>query len=94
MNVISNETRIAQETYAARPFAVRWEDSHSALTNRFETFDEAFAYAQKQVLRICADVKRASYSCASNFYRSNIQTPEGRMPLRYYFFADDVSSYR
>ena len=38
---ISNEIRAAQEAYAARPFAVRWRDSHFSGTTRFHTFDGA-----------------------------------------------------
>lgn len=94
MNV-SSEVAAAQAAYAARPFAVRWCDSHFATTERFNTFDEAFAYLQRQVARITRDVKRAGSSwVGAYFWESYIETSEGRVQANYYLLADSVSSSR
>jgi hypothetical protein len=82
----------AQNAYKARPFAVRWVDSHVSTTNRFHTFDEAFQYAQDMWRMIRREVGQHA-NMSSNLWWSNLETPEGTIRLAYYFLADDVSSY-
>jgi hypothetical protein len=89
---ISPEIRAAQEAYAARPFAVRWEDSHMSGTFRFDSFTEAFDYVQIQWARVQRRV-RENRHMASHLWHSYLETPEGRVPLRYVLLCDDVSSY-
>lgn len=81
-----------QEAYAARPFAVRWEDSHYSATNRFHTFEDAFEYIQQTWATVRDEVDELRYR-ASNLHRSYLETPEGRVSLRYVLLCDDVSSY-
>jgi hypothetical protein len=81
----------AQEAYARRPFAVRWEDSIVAATNRFETFNEAFDYVQQQWANIRKEVSTAT-DTESKLRRSYLETPEGRVSLRYVLLCDDVRS--
>lgn len=89
----NQEIAAAQAAYAARPFAVRWVDSHVSTTNRFHTFDEAFQYAQDMWAMIRKEVAETRYR-SSNLRLSNIQTPDGNsVRLAYYLLADDVSSY-
>jgi hypothetical protein len=90
--MLSDEIKQAQAAYAARPFAVRWVDSHYSGTHRFHTFDEAFAYAQDQWARQVREVSRHRYR-ASALWQSAIITPAGSMPLRWYLLTADVSSY-
>ncbi len=89
---MKNEIALAQAEYAARPYAVRWVDSHVATTNRFNTLEEAFKYAQDMWAMIRQEVSRRRYM-ASNIWWSRIETPNGKIPLAYYLLADDVSSY-
>ena len=91
--MITNTDILArQAAYAARPFSVRWVDSHTAATFRFSTLDEAFGYVQDQWSRVQKDV--ATDSCrASNLWQSYIETPDWKAPLSYVLLADDVSSY-
>ena len=89
---VSDEIRAAQEAYNARPFAVRWVDSHAALTNRFYTFEAAFAYVQEQWARIQETVRTNKYR-ESQLSKCYLETPEGRTSLRYWLLCDDVSSY-
>lgn len=91
MNV-SPEILSLQKAYAARPFAVRWVDSHSAGTHRFDTGAEAFDYIQAQWLRIQRDVAQYRYR-ASNLWWSHLETPEGRVQLAYVLLTQDVQSY-
>jgi hypothetical protein len=90
--LISAEIYAAQQAYAARPFAVRWYDSHYSATHRFHTFNEAFDYAQDQWQRICRDVARWRFH-ASHLQACAIITPAGSMPLHYYLLTNNVSSY-
>jgi hypothetical protein len=82
----------AQLAYAARPYAVHWRDSHFSATFRFHTLDDAFADIQHRWERIRATVARDRYR-ASHLRDCNLQTPEGRVSLRYVLLCDDVSSY-
>lgn len=82
----------AQQAYAARPFIVRWVDSHYSGSNRFDTFGEAFAYAQDQWARQRREVSQ-NHNRASHLWQSYIGGPDGNMPLSYYMLAGDVSSY-
>lgn len=91
MNV-TPEVRAAQEAYAARPFAVRWVDSHLSTTFRFHTLDGAFEYAQAQWALIQKRV-RENRCMASEIRRCYIESPTGRMPLAYWLLCNDVSSY-
>jgi len=87
------EIRKAQLEYAARPFVVRWEDSHFSMTARFHTFDDAFDYVQDAWASIQSRVSQVPYSC-SKLYRCYLETPDrGRIPLTYWLLVDDVSSY-
>jgi hypothetical protein len=86
------EIKAAQTAYAARPFAVRWVDSHVSTTNRFDTFDEAFQYAQDMWAMIRKEVAERR-NMNSNLHWSNIQTPDSKISLAYYLLTDDVSSY-
>ncbi len=89
---VTAEVRASQRAYAARPYAVRWRDSHFSGTFRFHTFDEAFEYVQSQWLRICEDV--ANNRCrASALWSSYIETPEWKISLSYLLLTADVSSY-
>jgi hypothetical protein len=87
------ELAACQQAYAARPFAVRWNDSHYSGEHRFHTFNEAFDYAQQQWAYINKRVASAPYPCQSFLGQSWIETPEGRISLRYYLLTKDVSSY-
>lgn len=82
----------SQAAYAARPFAVRWVDSHFSGTFRFHTFDEAFQYAQDQWALVQRNVSEHR-RMASNLWRSCLETPAGRTQLAYVLLARDVSSY-
>lgn len=89
----SQEIQAAQAEYAARQFAVRWVDSNVATTNRFHTFNEAFAYAQDMWVMIRKEVGERR-NVESHLWQSNIQTPDGSsIRLAHYFLTDDVSSY-
>lgn len=89
---IAPEILAAQQAYAARPFAVRWVDSHFSGTFRFETFDEAFDYMHQQWTLIQRTVKTTRYR-ESHLRQSWLETPNGRISLRWYLLCDDVSSY-
>jgi hypothetical protein len=89
---VSPDILAAQIAYAARPYAVRWVDSHAALTNRFNTYDEAFQYVQEQWARVQKTIANQRYS-ASKLHYSYIETPDQRMPLAYLLLVKDVSSY-
>jgi len=89
---ISPEIRASQLAYAARPFAVRWVDSHASCTNRFDTLSEAFEYIQAQWIRVQRDVAQYRYR-ASNLWWSHLETPAGTTQLAYVLLASDVSSY-
>ena len=89
---LSPEIQAAQAAYAARPYAVRWVDSHGSGTFRFDTFAEAFDYVQEQWARIQRKVATERYR-ASHLRRSHIETPQGNTPLPYWLLAEDVSSY-
>lgn len=90
---VSPEILAQQAAYAARPYAVRWVDSHFATTNRFSTLNGAFEYAHAQWARIRREVAtRPNHE--SLLHRSFLETPAGRVQLRYVFLCDDVSSYR
>jgi hypothetical protein len=86
------ELKATQAAYAARPFAVRWVDSHVATCNRFHTFDEAHQYAQDMWAMIRREVA-TRHNMESHLWQSFIETPQGRIALRWYVLADDVSSY-
>lgn len=90
---VSHEIATAQAEYAARPFAVRWVDSHVSLVNRFHTFEDAFAYAQDQWAKIQKRVARTPNMC-SQLWACYLETPAGRCSLHYWMLCDDVSSYR
>lgn len=91
--MIDHSIRLAQLAYAARPFAVRWVDSHSSLTCRFDTFEEAFAYLQDQFARQSKEVRQYKFR-ATNLWASNIQFPDGTsVQARYFLLTNDVSSY-
>lgn len=85
-------TLASQQAYAARPFAVRWVDSHASCTNRFDTLSGAFEYIQAQWLRVQHDVAQYRYR-ESHLWQSHLETPEGRTQLSYVLLASDVSSY-
>lgn len=89
---ISAEILALQEAYAARPFAVRWHDSHFSGTFRFHTLNDAFQYVQDQWARISKEVANHRY-CASSLWRSYLETPQGRTPLNYVLLTHDISSY-
>jgi hypothetical protein len=72
---------------------VRWVDSNVACTNRFDTFAEAFKYAQDMWAMIRREASERR-NVESHLWQSNIQTPDGTLRLAYYLLADDVSSYR
>lgn len=92
--MISAEIEAAQAAYAARPFAVRWVDSNVSCTNRFDTFQEAFQYAQDMWAMIRKEAAERGH-VESHLWQSNIQMPDGSsLRLAYYLLADDVSSYR
>jgi hypothetical protein len=88
----SEQILAAQAAYAARPFAVRWCDSHFSATNRMATLDECFEYIQRHWALIQKNVKERQH-CASDLSRSYLETPEGRVSLRYVLLCDNVSSY-
>jgi hypothetical protein len=92
MSYVTPAVRAAQEAYAARPFAVRWCDSHFSNMSRFDTLDEAFEYIRCQWVRVRKQVERNPHH-ASNLRRSYLETPEGRVSLRYVLLCDDVNSY-
>ena len=81
-----------QDAYAARPFAVRWVDSHVGTCNRFDTFEEAFEYAQDMWAMIRREVSQRR-NMESHLWQCYLEPPAGRMPLNWYTLADDVSSY-
>jgi len=83
----------AQAAYAARPFAVRWRDSHFSTCERFSSYDEAFAYVQ-QMWALIRHTVRVSRNHESLLWQSSLETPAGRVQLNYVLLADDVSSYR
>lgn len=89
---VSPEIKAKQEAYAARPYAVQWCDSHFSATFRFDTLDQAYADIQDRWARIQATVKRDRY-CSSQLWRSNLETPTGKVRLAYVLLCDDVSSY-
>lgn len=86
------EILAAQEAYEARPFAVRWVDSHFAGTFRFHTYDEAFDYIQDQWKKIRNSVATRKYR-ASHLWESYLITPTERISVKYVLLAEDVSSY-
>lgn len=92
--MISEEIRAAQEAYAARPFAVRWCDSHCSGTFRFHTYADAFDYVQEQWARIRRYADTKPYPVESLLWQSRLITPDGSVSLRYVLLCDDVSSYR
>lgn len=92
MQHISPEIRAAQEAYEARPYAVRWQDSHFSGTFRFHTLDGAFDYVQSAWANVQERVRENRYM-ASNLHRSYLETPAGRVQLRYVLLCADVSSY-
>ena len=89
---VDPEIRRAQIEYALRPFAVRWVDSHFSGTFRFQTFREAFDYVQAQWAKVQERVATTRHR-ASNLRESYLETPLGKISLRYWLMADDVSSY-
>ena len=89
---VSAEILASQAAYAARPFAVRWIDSHYSGTHRFHTFNEAFQYLQHQWVAVRKRVACNRYM-ASDLHRSYLETPTGRTPLTYVLLTNDVSSY-
>jgi len=91
--MVSNEMKAAQDAYEARPFAVRWCDSHASLTNRFNSYDEAYTYVQQQWIRIQNRVAK-NLNHASQLGQSYLITPAGRVQLSYVLLCPDVSSYR
>lgn len=91
MNV-SPEIRAAQEAYAARPFAVRWVDSHCSVTNRFETLDDCYAYINQVWTAVQKRVRENRYM-SSMLWHCHLETPAGRVQLPYVMLCDDVSSY-
>lgn len=89
----SKEILAAQAAYAARPYAVRWVDSHCSTTQRLDTLDECFEYVQQLWAAVQARVANNRHEC-SKLHWSYIQTPDGqKMPLAYVLLAADVSSY-
>lgn len=93
--MISDEIKAAQEAYAARPFAVRWVDSHASGTFRFQTLDEAFAYAQEQWARIqkrCRQARGETSWVASCLWESFLIAPDGRVALAYVLLCNDVTN--
>jgi len=92
MDNISPEVRAHQAAYAARPFAVRWQDSHFSGEFRFDTFAEAFDYVQTMWTNIRQAVEQRPYR-SSMLWQSYLKTPEGRISLRYVLLCEDVSSY-
>lgn len=92
-STVCNEIRAKQIAYAARPYAVRWCDSHFSTTNRFNTLDEAHDYIQRMWSNIRDEVTRYPYR-ASQLWHSHLESPDGsRIKLRYVLLCDDVSSY-
>jgi hypothetical protein len=89
---VSFDVLVAQAAYAARPFAVRWIDSHYSGTFRFETYDEAFEYVQEQWANVQRRVIEERYR-ASCLWASRLMTPTESVPLAYVLLTDDVSSY-
>jgi hypothetical protein len=89
---VSAEILASQAAYAARPFAVRWVDSHCAVTHRFHTFKEAFSYVQNQWSNVQRRVAAEPYR-ASSVWWSYLETPTGRTQLAYVLLCADVSSY-
>ncbi len=90
--MLNAELKATQDAYQARPYAVRWVDSHVATCNRFYTFDEAFKYAQDMWAMIRREVSQRR-NMESHLWQSYIETPQGNMPLSFYALADEVSSY-
>lgn len=91
--MVSEEIKAAQAEYAARPFEVRWVDSHCAMTSRFNTLDQAFTYIQRCWKDVQATVRQCPH-CSSDLRASYLRTPTGgKVALRYVLLCDDVSSY-
>lgn len=93
--MVSPEILAAQQAYAARPFSVRWRDSHFSGTFRFETLDEAYDYIQEQWARqnrACARKTQAGSWVASCLRESYLETPAGRCRLDFVLLASDVSN--
>jgi len=90
---VSEKILAAQQAYAARPYLVIWQDSHCSVPDRFDSFDDAFAFIQLNWKRVRERVARERYN-ASNLRWSYIEGPDGvKMPLCYLLLCDDVSSY-
>lgn len=89
---VSPDIRALQIAYAARPFAVRWHDSHFSGTFRFHSFNEAYQYVQDMWAHIVREVAQNPYR-ASSLWRSYLETPEGKTQLTYVLLTADVSSY-
>jgi hypothetical protein len=90
--MVSEEIKAMQEAYWARPFAVQWRDSHFSTTDKFLTLEGAFDFIEYHWARIRKDVatRRNVESLLRQCY---LETPEGRVSLRYVLLCDDVSSY-
>jgi hypothetical protein len=91
-HMTDEQIKAAQEAYEALPFAVRWSDSHFDGTFRFETLDAAYVYIARQWASIRKQVATRPH-CGSQLWRSYLETPEGKVSLRYVLLCDDVDSY-
>ena len=89
---VSPEILAKQAAYAARPFAVRWCDSHASGTYRFNTLDEAYEYIHAVWLVSQINIAEKANRCTM-LDRSYLETPSGRVQLRYVLLCDDLSSY-
>lgn len=92
MTNVSPQILAQQLAYAARPFAVRWVDSHVSLTNRFHTLDDALDYVQDQWAKVQKRVSENRYM-ASMLGHCYLETPKSRVQLTYVLLCHDVSSY-
>ena len=89
---VSFDIARCQLEYAARPFFVRWVDSHCSVPSRFNTFDEAFDHVQLQWHRIRARAKSDNLR-SSLLQWGRIEGPNFSWTLRELLLVDDVSSY-
>ena len=90
--MISAELAAQQAAYWARPFAVRWCDSHFSVTEKFLTLEGAYEYIQKMWALIRKQVSERQF-CGSQLWQSYLETPAERVKLSYVLMCDDVDSY-
>lgn len=89
------EIAAAQAAYAARPFAVRWCDSHFSGSFRFNTLDEAYGYINDQwrlIQRKCAHKSNGGSWIGSALWQSHLETPAGTVRLPYVMLVDDIDN--